>query len=176
MSAQLKAFLANHPSVGKATATLGIPASFANEQYHGINAFVFTNRNGQKQAIRYIIEPEKIVYLSKEDATKKSPSFLMDDLRMRLAKGPVTFHIKAQLAAAGDSTKDSTQPWPEDRKVVDLGVLTIDKTVADSVAAEKKLLFLPGRLTDGIEPSDDPLIAARDGSYAVSFGRRNTTP
>jgi catalase len=97
----------------------------------------------------------------------------MDDLLVRLAKGPVTFHIKAQLAAAGDSTKDPTQAWPEDRKVVDLGVLTIDKSVADSVAAQRKLLFLPGRLTDGIEPSDDPLIAARDGSYAVSFGRRN---
>lgn len=39
-----------------------------------------------------------------------------------------------------------------------------------------KLLFLPGRLTDGIEPSDDPLIAARDGSYTVSFGRRSANP
>jgi catalase len=55
-------------------------------------------------------------------------------------------------------------------------VLTIDKTVADSDAAQKKLLFLPGHLTDGIEPSDDPLIAARDGSYAVSFGRRSANP
>jgi catalase len=176
MSAQLKLFLASHPSVGKATATLGVPASFADEQYYGINAFIFTSRNGQKQAVRYIIEPEKIVHLSKEEAAKKSPNYLMDDLLSRLAKGPVTFHIKAQLAAASDSTKDPTQPWPEDRKVVNLGVLTIDKTVADSVAAERKLLFLPGRLTDGIEPSDDPLIAARDGSYAVSFGRRKTTP
>jgi catalase len=176
MSAQFKAFLASHPSVGKATATLGIPASFADEQYYGINAFIFTNRIGQKQAVRYLVVPEKIVHLSKEDAATKSPSYLMDDLRVRLAKGPVTFHLKAQLAAAGDSTIDPTQPWPEDRKVVDLGVLTIDKSVADSVAAERKLLFLPGRLTDGIEPSDDPLIAARDGSYAVSFGRRKTTP
>jgi catalase len=34
------------------------------------------------------------------------------------------------------------------------------------------LLFLPGNVTEGIEPSDDPLIPARDNSYAVSFGRR----
>jgi catalase len=177
MSAQFKSFLASHPSVGKATATLGIPASFADEQYYGINAFVFTNRNGHKQAIRYIIVPEKLVHLSKEEAAKKSTNYLMDDLLVRLAKGPVIFHLKAQLAAAGDSTKDPTQPWPEDRKVVDLGTLTIDKIVADSIAAQKKLLYLPGgRLTDGIEPSDDPLIAARDGSYAVSFRRRNITP
>jgi catalase len=176
MSAQFKSFLASHPSVEKANATLGIPASFADEQYYGINAFIFTNRSGQKQAFRYIIVPEKIVHLGKEEAAKKSPSYLIDDLPVRLAKGPVSFHIMAQLAAAGDSTKDPTQPWPEDRKVVDLGVLTIDKSVPDSIAAQRKLLFLPGRLTDGIEPSDDPLIAARDGSYAVSFGRRNRTP
>ena len=43
----------------------------------------------------------------------------------------------------------------------------------DSLEAQKKLLFLPGQLTDGIEPSDDPLIGLRDGAYAVSFSRRN---
>ena len=142
----------------------------------GIDAFVFTNKAGQKQAFRYIIAPEKVVHLSKEEAAIKSPDYLMNDLPARLAKGPVMFHIKAQLAAAGDPTNDATQAWPDDRKVVDLGVLTIERTVADSAAAEKKLLFLPGRLTDGIEPSDDPLIAVRDAAYVVSFGRRNANP
>jgi catalase len=99
----------------------------------------------------------------------------MDDLPKRLAAGPVTFHIKAQLAAAGDPTSDATKPWPDDRKVVDLGVLTIEKAVPDSAAAQKALLFLPGNVTDGIEPSDDPLIAARDAAYAVSFGRRSNS-
>ena len=175
-SPQFKAFLASHPSVAKASATVGMPASFAEEQYFGVDAFVFTNKAGKRQAFRYIIAPEKVVHLSNEEAAKQSPDYLMNDLPARLAKGPVTFHIKAQLAAAGDPTKDPTQAWPDDRKVVDLGVLTIDRVVADSAAAEKKLLFLPGRLTDGIEPSDDPLIAARDAAYAVSFGRRSTKP
>jgi catalase len=57
----------------------------------------------------------------------------------------------------------------DDRKVVDLGVLTDDKAVPDSAEAEKKLLFLPGQLTDGIEEPDDPLIDIRDGAYALSF-------
>jgi catalase len=84
----------------------------------------------------------------------------------------VTFHLKAQLASPGDSTKDASTPWRSD-EVVELGVLTIDKSVPDSLEAQKKLLFLPGQLTDGIEPSDDPLIGLRDGAYAVSFSRRN---
>jgi catalase len=57
--------------------------------------------------------------------------------------------------------------------VVDLGILTIEKSVVDSAEAEKLLLFLPGRLTDGIEPSDDPLIDVRDRTYPVSFSKRN---
>jgi catalase len=67
-------------------------------------------------------------------------------------------------------------PWLDSREVIDLGTLTLDKVVPDSDAAQQKLLFLPGRLTVGIEPSDDPLIAARDGAYAVSFGRRTAAP
>ncbi len=93
--------------------------------------------------------------------------------RQRLKRGPVTFRLKAQLAAAGDSTKDPRIPWPNDRKVVELGVLTINKAVPNSAEVEKKLLFLPGQLTDGIEESDDPLIDVRNGAYALSFSRRN---
>jgi len=172
-SPQFEAFLKSHPSVEKANATLGTPDSYADEQYNGIDALIFVNAAGRKQAFRYIIAPEKIVHLSKEEAEKKSPNYLREDLQQRLTKGPVTFQLKAQLAAPDDQTKDPTKAWPPDRKVVDLGKVTITKTVADSDAVQKKLLFTPGRLTDGIELSDDPLLTARDGSYAESFKRRS---
>jgi catalase len=172
-SPQFEAFLKDHPSVEKANATLGTPASFADELYFGIDAFIFINQAGQRQPFRYIIAPEKVVHLGKDDAAKAPPNYLMDELPKRLANGPVTFHLKAQLAAPGDQTRDPTQAWPDDRPVVDLGTVTIRTTVADSDVMQKKLLFTPGRLTDGIEPSDDPLIAARDGSYAESFRRRS---
>ena len=96
------------------------------------------------------------------------------ELPARIARAPVTFHLKAQLASRGDSTKDASAPWPDgDETIIELGVLTIDKSVPDSLEAQKKLLFLPGNLVEGIEPSDDPLIGVRDGAYAVSFPRRN---
>jgi catalase len=170
---KLDAFLASHPNVRKALATVSTPASFADEEYYGIDAFVFTNAEGKKQAVRYIAAPETVVHLDNEEAAKRSPDFLVDELPTRLANGPATFRLKAQLAAPGDPTKDPTQAWPEDRPVVELGVLKITKAVADSAAAQRALLFLPTRLTDGIEPSDDPLISLRSGAYAVSFSRRS---
>ena len=68
-----------------------------------------------------------------------------------------------QLAAAGDQTRDPSQPWPDNREVADLGVLTLDKSVVDSLEAEKKLAFLPTHLTDGIKLSDDRLLVIRAG-------------
>jgi catalase len=168
---KLEQFVASHPTVPAAFASAMTPDSFANEACYGIDAFMFVNKGGERQAVRYQMLPERIVHLDEADAAKRVPDFLMDELPERLKRGSVTFHLKAQLAAAGDSTKDPTQPWPEDRKVVEL--VTVDHAVADSAEAQKTLLFLPGQLTDGIEPSDDPLIDARNGAYAVSFSRRN---
>ncbi|MDB5986000.1 MAG: catalase [Nevskia sp.] len=165
-------FVAAHPSVPKAFATTSTPDSFADETYYGIDAFVLVNKAGQKQAVRYVMQPEHAVHLPAAAAAKKPADFLVDELPARVAKHAVVFHLKAQLAAATDQTKDPTQPWPADRKLVELGTLTLDKTVPDSLAAQKKLLFLPGQITDGIELSDDPLVAARNAAYAVSFSRR----
>jgi catalase len=166
-------FVASHPSVPAAFGTIATPDSFADEEYYGINAFVLVNQAGARQAVRYQMVPDRLVHLVAADAAKRPPDFLMQESPDRLKRGPVTFHLKAQLAAAGDSTKDPTKPWPDDRKVVELGVLTIDNAVPNSAEAEKKLLFLPGELTDGIEQSDDPLIDVRNGAYALSFSLRN---
>jgi catalase len=166
-------FVASHPSVPAAFATVSTPDSFADEEYYGVDAFVFVNKAGARQAVRYQMVPERVVHLVATDAARRPPDFLMDELPERLKSGPLTFHLRAQLAAVGDSTKDPTVPWPNDRKVVELGVLTIDKAVPNSAEVEKQLLFLPGQLTDGIEESDDPLIDVRDGAYALSFSRRN---
>jgi catalase len=170
---KVEQFFGSHPNAPKAIGSLPIPDSFADEEYHGIDAFIFVNKSGQRQAVRYVIAPEKVVHITPEEAAKQSPNYLFDDLAKRIARKPVVFHVKAVLAEPGDQTKDASQPWPDDRKVVDLGVLTLTKIVPDSLEVQKKLLFLPTNLTPGIELSDDPLPAVRAAAYGVSFGRRS---
>jgi catalase len=166
-------FVANHPSVPAAFASTGTPDSLADQAFYGINAFIFVNAAGERQAVRYQMLPEHTAHLAAADAAGRAPDFLMAELPERLKKGPVTFHLKAQLAAPDDQTIDPAKPWPDDRKVVELGTLTIDKVAADSATAQKALLFLPGQVTDGIELSDDPMVSVRDGAYAESFARRS---
>jgi catalase len=169
---KLEQFAANHPNMPRALATVQTPDSFADEEYYGVNAFILVNNKGERRAVRYIMSPEKLIHLAAADAAKTAPDFLIDELPARIARGAVTFHLKARLASPSDSTNDASTPWPESDEIVELGVVTIDKSVADSLEAQKKLLFLPGNLIEGIEPSDDPLIGVRDGAYAVSFSRR----
>jgi catalase len=157
---KLEQFAASHPNMPRALATVQTPDSFGDEEYYGVNAFILVNDKGERHAVRYVMAPEKLVHLTAEEAAKTAPDFLINELPARVARGPVTFHLKSQLASPGDSTKDASIPWPKSNEVVELGVLTIDKTVPDSLEAQKKLLFLPGQLIEGIEPSDDPLIGA----------------
>jgi len=43
----------------------------------------------------------------------------------------------------------------------------------DSDAAQRKLIFDPVRLVDGIELSNDPLPTARSAIYGIAYKRRN---
>jgi catalase len=165
-------FMAAHPNIAAANAAVHTPDSFAHEEYQGVNAFVFVNRSGQKQAFRYHLLPERIVHLDPAEAKAKAPNFLIDEVQERLKNGPITFHLRAQLAAPDDQTSDGSKPWPDNRKEVDMGVVTITKVAADPFEAQNKLLFLPGNLLDGIEQSDDPMIDIRNAAYPISFARR----
>lgn len=170
----IERFVAAHPSVPAAVGSLATPKSFASEAYNGVNAFVFVDAAGKRQPFRFQISPVAgAEHLSAEDAAKQAPDFLMTELPARLARESAQFRLLAQLAEAGDPLDDATKPWPAERRMVDLGTITLTKPVADGAAAEKELLFLPTNLTDGIEASDDPLIQTRVDAYAISFDRRS---
>jgi catalase len=161
---KLDQFSASHPTFPASFGSAPTPNSFAEQEYHGIDAFIFVDKAGHRQAVRYI--------MTAEEAARKPPNFLVEDLPQRIAQKPVVFHLKAQLAAPGDQTQDPSKPWPDDRQVVDLGVLTLDKPAVDSLEAQKTLLFLPNRLADGIELSDDRLPVIRSEVYVSAFARR----
>lgn len=167
------AFAVRHPTVSASFDTAGTPDSFTHEQYYGLNAFMLVDKAGRRQAVRYIMAPEKNLYLSPDEVAQRSPDFLIDDLPQRLAKQPAVFHLTAQLAEAGDQTHDPSKAWPDTRRVVELGVLTLDTPVVDSREVQKDLLFLPTNLTDGIELSDDPMPLIRTAVYGVAFARRS---
>jgi catalase len=170
----LDEFLASHPAAKQVvTAPKPVPASFATEPYFSVNAFAFTNAEGKSRFGRYKLLPAAgAKFLSADEAAKRPPDFLIDELGERLKKGPAEFRIVVQLAGAGDKTDDATAVWPDDRPVIELGTLSITATVSDNASAQRALAFDPLHLVDGIEPSDDPLLEVRSAAYAISRRRR----
>ena len=146
------------------------PESFATSTYFGVNAFKFTN-TGRANFVRYRLAPVAGEhYLDAAALRAKSAGFLQKDIVRRLAKGPISFDWFAQVASKGDAIDDPSVAWPDSRKLVKLGTITLELVIAGR-DSDHKLLFLPANTPDGIEAAD-PMLGIRNGAYPISFNHR----
>jgi len=169
----IEKFLAAHPAAKNfVESPKPQPISYATLPYFGINAFKFTNAKGAVTFGRYQLRPVAGEhFLTQEQLATMGPDYLSTEIRERVRRGPAKFTLLLQVAEKDDKIDDPSIAWPDSRKQIELGTITITKAVADSHTAEKKLLFMPGALVPGIEAAD-PMIAARSASYVVSLSRR----
>jgi len=170
-------FLASHPATAAFVRRLmekPIPASYAQISYHGEHAFRFSAADGSSRFGRYHYVPDAgEALLSPEEGGKRSPNFLREELDNRLRAGPVVFRLFLQVAAGGDPTDDPTALWPADRPRAELGRLEITRISPTGADDERRLVFDPTNLTDGIELSSDPILLARSAAYAISYEERS---
>ena len=177
-AAKVKAFADANPEVllqGKHFASQPVPASFGGVNYWGVHAFGFVNANGAKQFGKWIFEPVGGVQgLTDDEAKAKGPTFLFDDLRQRVKDGQVAFSFNLELAQADDRIDNATVPLPQGRRKVNLGTLKVTTVAEDAGGACLTITYNPLVLPKGVEPSTDPMLAARAAPYAVGLGRRLT--
>jgi catalase len=174
---KLKAFLDAHPESTRQNAWLTshpVPASYAGVDYFGVHAFTFTNAAGDSKIIKYKAIPEAgELGLTPDEVKAKGPDFYADELKERLAKGPIVFDLVAILGQKGDPTNDPTVRWNDEdtRVAAPLGKVVIDAIAPDATC--NAFSFLPANLPDGIAgPPDDPIFAVRSPAYVVSLIRR----
>jgi catalase len=168
----IESFLASHP-IAKAflTTQKPPPVSYATAAYFGVNSFAMLDGSGKKRFVRYRFVPvggEQ--YLDAAALAGKGPNYLREEIAARLSKGPVTFEWLAQLADSGDAIENPSIAWPEARRLVHLGTISIQSVEIRSTA-DNELLFLPARLCEGIETAD-PMLTMRHAAYPISFGQR----
>ena len=170
----IEQFLGTHPAaLAFVQAPKPIPTSFAKESFFAVSAFKFTNADGVSQYGRYRILPVAgNEYLDDAAAAAKTPNFLFDELKERVAKGPVKYRIAVQLAKDGDITDDATVRWPEDRPQLTLGEISLTAVAPDNPTEQQRLIFDPIPRVDGIEASADPLFEPRANVYLLSGRRR----
>ena len=173
---KVKAFADANPDVllqGKYFAGQPVPASLGKVNYWGVHGFGFVDASGKTQFGKWVFEPVGGTQgLSDEEAKAKGTDFLFDDLRQRVAAGDVAFDFMLQLAQPGDRIDSAVTPLPDDRKKVSLGRLTIKAVSADATGPCLSTTYNPMVLPKGVEPSTDPMLAARAAPYGISLGRR----
>jgi len=177
-AAKVQAFRESHPDAKPAAefmAKNNPPASYANSNYFGIHTFQFINRDGKTTLVRLRFEPQGGVRrLSDEELKTAPPRFLDEDLLSKVRSGPLQWKLIVTLGEPGDEQANPTVYWPADRKEIEAGVLNLTTAQPQAGAPCEGINFDPLVLSDGVAPTDDPVLLFRSGAYASSYGRRIT--
>ena len=174
---KLAAFFATHPAANRFrqwVATTPPSASFATRRYNSLDAFELVDAHGRKRAVRWSMLPT-VKANSSEAIPADDPDFLAQDLRRRLARGPVEWILSIVFANPGDPVDDASRAWTGKHRTVDAGTLVIDAMQPQASGPCRDTNFDPTVLPVGIEPSGDPLLRFRHEVYAVSH-RREVEP
>jgi catalase len=173
---KLGAYLGEHPEAQPAIqGVLAVepPASFATIPYYSPHAFRLVDGEGNGTWVRYRWRPEAGEQrIGDEEARERGRDYLREELAERLSAGPVAFELLFQVAAEGDPLDDSTAVWPEEREIVSAGRLEVTELIEDPEVGGEVIVFDPTRVTEGVEPSGDPVLHARPRAYSVSVDRR----
>jgi len=172
----MKKFAAAHPEIaafGAWEKTAPWTGSYAEDQYNALNSFVFTDNSGAEHSVRWSFLPAaQPVSVSPDDLAKRGPDFLEQEITERVRGGPQRWTMVVTVANPGDPTADPSKAWPEDRRTVEVGTLTVQQIEPERDGPCRDINFDPTVLPSGIRTSDDPFPAARSSVYAKSYDLR----
>jgi len=172
----MKTYAGAHPEIGAFGAWASSApwtGSYAEERFNSLNSFIFVDKSGAEHAVRWSLLPAaQPISIAPDVLAKRDPNFLEQEITERVRGGPQRWTLVVSVANVGDPTADPTKAWPEDRRTVEVGTLTVQQIEAEPDGPCRDINFDPTILPTGIRTSDDPFPAARSAAYAKSYDRR----
>ncbi|MGA9824246.1 MAG: catalase family peroxidase [Methylocystis sp.] len=172
----MRTFAGAHPEIaafGAWAKSAPWTGSYAEDRFNGLNAFIFVDGSGAEHAVRWSLLPAaQPVPVSPDELAKRGPNFLEQEIAERVRGGPLRWTMMVTVANPDDPTADPSKAWPEDRRSVDVGTLTVQQIQPERDGPCRDINFDPTVLPIGIRTSDDPFPAARSSVYAKSYDRR----
>jgi catalase len=156
----------------------GIPASYRHMQGFGVNTYKMVNTDGNTVLVKYHFHPRcGVASLTAAEAANVQAQDLgsaSKDLFEAIERGDYPqWDMYVQIMADNDHPEldwdplDDTKTWPEDqfplRKV---GVMTLNRNVADHHNENEQIAMGTGVLVDGLDFSDDKMLVGRTFSYS----------
>ena len=147
------------------------PTSYVRAMYHALHTFKLTNQAGKAHYGRFTWEP--VAGVRPVATPEMNDDFLTTRLGSQLhPEQPARFVLRFALASQGDDLADPTKQWDTTRQRIVMGELFLTKLVRDQRSECEEMCFNPTRLVQGIECSDDPVLALRGDVYAYSCTQR----
>lgn len=148
--------------------------SYANSNFFSVHTFKFINKK-KPTLVRWRFESEDGVKRLTDDDMKNGPAKFLDQALLdRVKQGPVRWNMVLTIGHPDDEQHNPTVYWPDDRKEIKAGVLTLTQATLQQGAPCEKINFDPLVMAEGIAPTDDPVLLFRSPAYAVSFAKRLT--
>ena len=131
----MKTFAAAHPEIaafGAWAKSAPWTGSYAEERFNSLNSFIFVDNSGAEHAVRWSLLPAaQPVPVSPDDLAKRGPDFLEQEITERVHGGPQRWTMVVTVANPGDPTADPSKAWPDDRRTVEVGTLTVQQIEAE---------------------------------------------
>ncbi|WP_129777644.1 catalase family peroxidase [Peristeroidobacter soli] len=174
---KLKAYLATHPdamALRELSSGHNPTANYYQTPYFGIHTFKFIDSKNAEHLVKWRFVPrDGVKELTAEEMKAAPHDFLEKNLIERTGKAPAVWDMIVYVGEPGDPQDDPTLAWPETRKHFKAGTLTITQaTPQQKGKACEPINFDPLVMTDGVAPTNDPVLLFRSPAYAVSFGKR----
>ena len=136
--------------------------------YNSLNSFYLINNKNQKTAVRWSFIPaqnQEIVLTPQQD-------FFYENLKKNLQSNGVEWNMVITLANSNDVIDNASLPWEGEHQEILAAKLKISSITTEALGKCDQINFDPLVLSNGFEPSNDPLLQARREAYAISFGKR----
>jgi catalase len=169
--ATLPLFMLRHPRMvpalldGLRSKAVSTPASFAEPTYYPIHAYGWRDADDRVSWVRYVFAPQP------SERLPERYDDLFAEMAARLARGPVRFDVRLQVAGPGDDPHSAVSVWKHARELLG-GTIEVTEELPDAEQEGAPVVFDPTRVVDGIELSDDPILRYRPSAYAESISRR----
>ncbi|MGO1328558.1 MAG: catalase family peroxidase [Idiomarina loihiensis] len=167
----IQKFFAEHPESSDFLSWKGQyqpSGSFAAETYNSINAFYLVNSNGEKQAVRWTMQPT----VSVSSDNLEGVDALHQEITNRVAKENIVFDWVFTLANEKDDENNPAKAWPDSREQITAGQIVITGVTPQLQGECHGINYDPLVLPTGIEATRDPILRARSAAYAESYRRR----
>jgi catalase len=156
----------------------GIPRSYRTMEGFGVHTFRLVNADGESVLAKFHWKPVAGVHSLVWEEAQLAAGFDPDYHRRDMADGieagaPLEYELGLQVMPddgtdtfEGIDLLDPTKIVPEELVPVQLvGKLVLDRNPTNYFAETEQVAFHTAHLVPGIEPTNDPLLAARNFSY-----------